>query len=132
MRRRILDTSVLIRHWSRRGGNSPADKTVQQARAWAAEVTTTFRSRAIVSPTYLEFVCGTTGADQLVLAEEYLAAFEVVDQWEIRPEDLEEARRLARRVPPDGRRRQLGDCLIRAIAKRLRYEVETFDRGFPR
>jgi predicted nucleic acid-binding protein len=38
---------------------------------------------------------------------------------------------LVRRVPPDGSRRQMGDCLIRAIADRLNAEVLTRDAGFP-
>ena len=40
------------------------------------------------------------------------------------------AKRLAERVPRDGRRRQLGDCLVQAIANRLRYEVFAIDTFF--
>jgi hypothetical protein len=34
-------------------------------------------------------------------------------------------------VPRNGKPRQLGDCLIRAIAARLKYDVQTVDGSFP-
>ena len=46
--------------------------------------------------------------------------------------DWQEAIRIARRVPRNRKPRQLGDCLIRAIANRLRYKVETLDADFPK
>jgi hypothetical protein len=49
MRQRILDTSVLISFWRRRGGQ-PAD--VEQARAWSGELIDLERTNAIVSPVY--------------------------------------------------------------------------------
>jgi predicted nucleic acid-binding protein len=58
--------------------------------------------------------------------------FRLADDGAVTMEDWEEARRLAVRVPRVGRPRQLGDCLIRAIANRLRLRVKTFDIGMPR
>jgi predicted nucleic acid-binding protein len=49
----------------------------------------------------------------------------------ILPEDWQEAIRIASRVPRSPAPRQLGDCLIRAIAHRLKYEVFTSDMNFP-
>jgi predicted nucleic acid-binding protein len=129
MRQRILDTSVLISFWRRRGGQ-PAD--IEQARAWSRELIDLERTHAIVSPVYLEFVCGARVRSELTLADAFLSSFDVKDGWEIRATDLNEARRIARRIPRDGRPRQLGDCLVKAIANRLRCDVVTRDEHFPR
>lgn len=47
-------------------------------------------------------------------------------------QDLDQARRVAERIPRDGKRRQLGDCLIGAMALHLNYDVVTLDRRFGR
>jgi predicted nucleic acid-binding protein len=129
MRQRILDTSFLISFWNRRGGQ-PDD--VEQARAWGYELVELERTNSIVSPVYLEFVCGARSQKDLIAAEAFLSSFDIRDGWDVRSADLNEARRIARRVPRDGRPRQLGDCLIKAIANRLRCEVVTRDERFPR
>lgn len=126
--RRILDTSVLISYWNSKGGR-PADAAVAQA--WATDVQRIHRSDAILSPVYLEFICGTQSSEELKLATAFLERFEVKDAWQIRREDLRKARQIAARVPRKRNRRQLGDCLIRALANRLRCEVVTSDQGFP-
>jgi predicted nucleic acid-binding protein len=124
----VLDTSVLIRHWHRSG--PPADE--KAARSAAEGLVRTQATGLILSVVYLEFVCGIGSRRELLLAEAFLAAFDVADGWEVRESDLREAHRLARRVPRDGRRRQLGDCLLRAMANRLRLSIRTLDSGFPR
>jgi predicted nucleic acid-binding protein len=85
---------------------------------------------ATVSPVIIEFLAGTTSANELMLARAYLDVFVVIDHQQTPPQDWQEAQRLAQRVPRDGRRRQLGDCLIRAIANRLKHEVISYDQGF--
>ena len=62
--------------------------------------------------------------------KKYLEAEKLVDRQNIPPADCQEAQRLSQRVRRDGKRRQLGDCLIRAIANRLNFDVLTNDEGF--
>ncbi|MEX0701908.1 MAG: PIN domain-containing protein [Planctomycetales bacterium] len=123
-----MDTSILLTHWH---GPRARRRTAEEARAWAEELVRIHRTSFIVSPVYLEFVCGAQSRGELMLAEAYLSVFEVKDNWEIRPEDLRQAARIARRVPADGSRRQFGDCLIRAMANRLKCAVLSFDARFP-
>jgi predicted nucleic acid-binding protein len=134
MRLLILDTNVLVEHW-RRSRIGRLDRfTTRDARSWAERLIELHATDAIVTPIYLEFICGARDARELVLIEEYLAAFRVVDRWDIRANDWKDAHRIARRVPlgTHPKPRDLGDCLIRAIARRLRYKVHTADLGFPR
>lgn len=104
--------------------------TVEAVATWARELIELHGTRAIVSPVLIEFLAGTSNATELRLAKAYLDPFEIVDQQRIPPQDWQEAVRLAQRVPRSGQRRQLGDCLIRSIANRLKYEVVTHDVGF--
>ena len=86
-----------------------------------------------MTPVYIEFVAGARTAVELELSRAYLAGLEIVDAGRILKEDWEKARQLAERVPRDGKPRQLGDCLIRAIALRLKYyDVLTADDSFPK
>jgi predicted nucleic acid-binding protein len=85
----------------------------------------------LVTPVVIEFLAGVRGRHELELADKFLSEFAVLDDGNVVPSDWQEARRLARRVPQDGTRRQLGDCLIRAIANRLRADVLTLDEDFP-
>jgi predicted nucleic acid-binding protein len=132
MERKALDASVLITHWHSRCVPPLRARQPAEARKWAKELIKLRKSDAIVTPVYLEFICGVTSVHELNLARAYLAEFRLVDDGRILAEDWEDAQRLAARVPRDGTRRQLGDCLIRAIANRLRYDVDTFDAAFPR
>ena len=70
-----------------------------------------------------------TSGDEEALATRYLDGFDLLDGGEVRPQDWQVAERFARRVPPDGRRRQLGDCLILAVCERLRLRLRTSDTG---
>ena len=87
---------------------------------------------AIVTPVRLEFLAGTRSRDEQVLAEAYLGQFHVLDNGDVVKDDWLAAERIARRAPRDGKARDLGDCMIRAIAERLRYEVRTSDTAFPK
>jgi predicted nucleic acid-binding protein len=78
------------------------------------------------------FIAGIQSSSEMELARSYLAEFEIVDEGRILEEDWEHAKRLAARVPRDGKPRQLGDCLIRAIAIRLKCEVRSLDTRFQR
>lgn len=81
-----------------------------------------------MTPVVVEFLAGVQSAGELALARAFLAQFTVIDSGRILPEDWEETERLAARVPRDGKPRHLGDCLIRALAKRLKYDIDTDDR----
>jgi predicted nucleic acid-binding protein len=132
MAKKVLETSVLLHHWGQSGGNSPASRTVDEAKNWGKELVRLHGTDAIVTPVYLEMVVGVQSAHQLDLMRAFLGEFRIIDNWNVTPEDWKEARRIGERVPRDGHRRQLGDCLIRAIANRLRHDVIAFDRRFAR
>src|SRR5438874_6386477 len=116
MRRVVLDSALLIAHWNRcRQG--PLDQYSEaDVAGWARKLITIERSSAVVTPVVLELVCGATSKHGLRLTRAYLREFKVIDKGTILDEDWEEAQRLAGRVPRSGKPRDLGDCLIRAIA----------------
>ena len=131
MLKRILDTCVLLAYWKRRTAASDSP-TVADVERWAQELAEIHQGNAIVTPVYVEFIAGTRDSSEQHLAEAFLAQFEILDKGEISRQDWDETRRIAKRIPPRGKPRQLGDCLIRAIANRLKHEVVTADTGFPR
>jgi len=128
-RRKVLDTSVLIAHWRHRKGQ--ALTSTKKAALLAKDLIRFQQIKSIFTPTYIEFVCGVPSQRELQLARSFLAEFDIVDLGQVSKQDWLEARRLAERVPRSGKKRQLGDCLIRAIANRLRYDVATLDASFP-
>lgn len=130
-RRGLFDTSILIDHWNRRSHPVVRRWTAKDARAWARELSSLRQTRATVTPAALEFLCGATTERELELYLEYLKGFELIDRGNITISDWNEAERIAKRIPRKPRRRQLGDCLIRAIANRLKYDVISTDNYFP-
>lgn len=129
----VLDTNVLIDHWRRCRGKRPiAEFTVRSVVDWAGELIELRGTDAIVTPIWIEFIARGRGEHEINLSLAFLGEFEIVDEGKITDEDWQEAARLAKRVPRSGKPRQLGDCLIRAICKRLRLEVWGYDQGFPR
>jgi predicted nucleic acid-binding protein len=132
MPRRVLDTNILINHWGdATRGVQLRDVKRDRAARWGRELAGLQNTNLILTPIYIEFVCGNATAHELQLARAYLGAFEIADGGTIHARDWIEARRIAERVPRDGRRRQLGDCLIRAICDRLNLEVFTAEKRFP-
>ncbi len=132
MSRRVLDTNILVSYWGyRRQGRRYEDIQTSDARSWAQALIKFYRGDAIVTPIYIEYLAGQPTARAVGLAEAYLGEFEVIDQGSILDEDWEDAIRIARRIPPLGNLRQMGDCLIRAICNRLNHEVISTDSGFP-
>jgi hypothetical protein len=91
MAKKILDTSVLLHHWSRSGGNSPADRTVDEAKGWGKELAGLHDTDAIVTPVYLEMVVGVVSAHQLDLMRAFLGHFRIIDNGNLTPEDWKEA-----------------------------------------
>ncbi|MDB5330059.1 MAG: hypothetical protein JWP03_1210 [Phycisphaerales bacterium] len=132
MAKRALDTNILINHWLRVSkGCRPREIDARQAGRWGRELMELQRAGAILTPIYIEYVCGQGSAHEVNLARTYLKPFEIADEGHILPKDWENARKIAERVPRDGLRRQLGDCLIRAICVRLNLEFITAERRFP-
>ena len=132
MPRRVLDTCTLINHWrTKRRLWDRRPLTPRVAVKWARDLVRIQHTNAIVSPVYIEFVCGGTTKQEVELSRSFLDEFDIVDEGRILPEDWTEARRIAERVPRNARPRQLGDCLIRAICNRLHLDVLTDDTGFP-
>ena len=133
MPRMILDTNVLVEYWRRRrAGRALEGVSEVEVETWARDLIAVEQTDAIVSPVLIEFAGGIRDAHEMKLVRTFLEPFTVVDRGRILISDWAEARRLAERVPPNHRPRDLGDCLIRAIARRLKHEVRTFDRGMPR
>jgi hypothetical protein len=124
----------LIQYWHHRLSKSKKNVgrlAILEAVDWARDVTEKYGTQAIVTPVFIEFVAGTRGEHELKVARAFLGEFRIADEGAILYEDWITARRFAERIPRDAKPRQLGDCLIRAIAKRLRRDVISLDRGFP-
>jgi predicted nucleic acid-binding protein len=132
MARRVLDTNILINFWNTKvRGKRLRDFKRADAMRWGNELIKLQGTDAILTPIYLEYVCGEGHAHAVTLARAYLQPFDLVDEGRILEQDWDEAKRIAQRVLPDNSPRQMGDCLIRAICKRLHIEIFTADRRFP-
>ena len=141
--RRILDSNVLIQYIRRLSNRAQSSK--RDAIRHAQILIEQKKTNCIVSPIVIEVLAGTLNGEDLAFHEAFLGQFEVIDNGEIPRDDWEKAKRFARPVivPKSGRRRprrqmrpspttparQLGDCLILAIARRLDCDVVTEDRG---
>jgi predicted nucleic acid-binding protein len=133
MPRLILDTSVLIRHWHNSRAGRPLEQIAEdEVPSWARLLIDLENTNATLTPILIEFLCGIGDRTEMRLARIYLEPFAAIDKGKVLVSDWKEARRMAERVPPNRRPRGLGDCLIRAIANRLKYDVRTFDTGMPR
>lgn len=132
MPRRVLDTNILINHW----GDATRGLRVRHLRRehavrFGRHLANLRDADSILTPIYLEYVCGRGSAHEVALARSYLSVFKIADGANVLPADWVEARRIAERVPHDGLRRQLGDCLIRALCNRLHLELLTAEKRFP-
>ncbi len=133
MAKRLLDTSVLVGYWNRRLGSRAASGiSADEAQQCADELIAFHDADAIATPVYVEFIAGARNAHELRSFTRFLSRFRIVDQGNIPAADWSATERLARRVPRSGKPRHLADCLIAAIAKRLKYEVRTLDKDFPK
>ncbi|HVS69813.1 MAG TPA: PIN domain-containing protein [Phycisphaerae bacterium] len=126
----MLDTSILLSYWNHRQRGHKRQLTDALVERWAEELIELHGTDAILTPIYIEVIVGTTTSGDLRLWEAFLAKFTCIDQWNILPDDWKEAVRFAKRIPRQTRKRKLGDCLIRAICKRLRYETVSHDKDF--
>ncbi|MBX6313108.1 MAG: type II toxin-antitoxin system VapC family toxin [Isosphaeraceae bacterium] len=130
MPKRVLDTNILITHFHLL---RPLDgKGPGEAEDWARALIRDKASDAIVSPVEVEFLCGVLDEHERELREAYLRPFKVIDEHRTLPQDWQEARRLAKHPGFQASPRDLGDCLIVAIAERLKHVVVTLDKGLLR
>src|SRR5437762_2744634 len=110
MPRRVLDTNILINFWGRKRGERRATEIdIDEATEWAEELIGLHGTNALVTPIYIEYLCGKGSEHEIDLARAFLEPFDLVDEGRILPEDWEDAKRIASRVPRDGSRRQMGD-----------------------
>lgn len=132
MSARVLDTNVLISFWKRNQAQLKAIPSPAVAREWGEWLAAQHEQSGVLTPIYLEFICGCASAQELAAAEAYLACFDNFDGGRILEIDWQMAERSARRITRDGKPRHLVDCLIAAIARRLKKEVFTLEASFPR
>jgi predicted nucleic acid-binding protein len=144
MKKRAFDTNILVTQL--RKLRPFEEKTPADAESLARALIAAEESDAIVTPVEIEVLAGVRDRHELELTESFLNSFRVIDQRRILPADWEEARRLAKHIPrpyrpPKGRGsaqtrvaepRDLGDCLITAITRRLNHDVMTADKGLRR
>ena len=135
---RLADTSFLVAFWrdrARKSGfgerlahdNTPSRAQVRQ---WASTFVGRYPDAVIASPVRIEFLAGATNRTELDRYRLFLESLDIVDGGRISIEEWKTAEDLAVRVPRDGQKRQLGDCLIEAIARRHRLETLTSDQRF--
>ncbi|HMP08501.1 MAG TPA: PIN domain-containing protein [Lacipirellulaceae bacterium] len=127
MARRILDTNILVSYWNKRFHEHKRPCAIEDARGWARELIKTMGSNAIVSPVQIEVLAGTTTHEKLQLTRAFLGEFAVLDEGRISLADWQAARNYAERIPQNAKPRDLGDCLIHALADRLHLEVLSGD-----
>ena len=141
MASRILDTNVLIGRWHRcRKGRKIEDCTLTDAREWGRRIS---MDGDIILPVRIEFLVCAKTEHECRLYEEYLRQFGEADNRRILAVDWEVAESIAKGIrkprPARGRgivsrrttARDFGDCLIRAVCRRLRREIVIDDREFP-
>jgi len=120
MPRNILDTSVLIRVWKLELSKLKSPLTESLASRWGQSLREFYEPAFVLTPIAIEFLAGSHSSDDLLMYRAFLSPFQLLDRAEILAEDWEQAKRFAERIPKDGKPRQLGDCIIAAIARRLR------------
>ena len=128
---RVLDTNVLLKKWAHDG---LFRRTVKEAviRESARELINLYDSDLIITPVEIELLAGTRNQDELRRMRIFVGEFRLADGGRITQDDWEKAKQIAQRVPADARqsgyRRQLCDCLFRAVCARLNFDPFTFDK----
>jgi predicted nucleic acid-binding protein len=132
MSRSLLDTSVLVSYWHRHKSKLKSPVTTSIAQSWGQALRDFYSPSVLATPIVIEFLAGSHRKEELDLYRAFLHPFEIIDRGEISADDWKMAKRLAERIPRDGKPRQLGDCIIAAIADRFNCDLESFDLGFPK
>ena len=126
----ILDTSVLVAFWRKCRAGLRRELTTAVAQSWARNLMRLYENPAIVTPVSVEFLAGVCDGRELRATQAFLNEIPCADAGSIPKRDWQEAIRVAQRIPRKPHPRQMGDCLIRAIANRLKHQVVTIDRKF--
>ncbi|MGL6097232.1 MAG: PIN domain-containing protein [Fimbriiglobus sp.] len=129
---RVIDTNKLIPRWRGTRPSPGPVRSAESARAAARTWLSLSPNDGILTPVRVEFLAGIRDKDELQWADVFLAEFVLFDGGRVLPEDWQEAERLARRVPRDGRPRGTLDCVILAICNRLNLGFSSDDTGLPR
>ncbi len=124
---RLLDTNILIKYWKRKQLWKQPKNAIRRS---AKELAELYEADGILTPIYIEMMVGTTSEKEVELTKEFLGELKILDEGRILADDWKHAERYAARVLRSGGRRQLGDCLIKAIADRLNYDVVSDDKFF--
>lgn len=112
MRRKVLDTTILIAHWRRRRSGRPlAQIDEAEVEIWARQLIKIEQSDATVTPVLLEFLCGIGDRQEMMLARAFLKQFKAIDDSRTLKQDWQRAQRLAERVPASRRPRDLGPAV---------------------
>jgi predicted nucleic acid-binding protein len=132
VRGKIFDTNKLIKQWRQSRKRPLVDYSKADAESWAKELIEIYKTNFILTPVYLEVVGGVVDRHEMELIKAFLNVFLILDEGRIKPEDWTKARQLAERISIGSRPRGAIDCLIKAIAIRLRCDILTDDGGMPR
>jgi predicted nucleic acid-binding protein len=123
--RRILDTSELCSYWNHRSSALAGHPSPETAKAWPQALCELHDTKVIVTPVWVEFIAGARSKPELDAYRAYLSVFDLIDDGRVSEEDWKQAKRLAGRIPRDGKPGQLGDCLIAALAIRFGCAVKS-------
>ena len=108
MPRSLLDTSVLVSYWHRHKAKLKSQVTINIAQSWGKALREFYSPSVLATPIVIEFLAGSHRKEELDLYRAFLEPFEVVDRGEITAGDWKMAKRLAERIPRDGKPRQPG------------------------
>ena len=131
MRRRVIDTNVVIGLWRGQLLAPGRVRSKDDADRAAAEWLRLYPRDGIVTPVRLEFLGGALSRDGVELPDYFLGRFPLFDGGVVLPQDWDAALRLARRVPRAPAPRGALDCLIRAVCDRLGLELRSDDGAMP-
>ncbi|MFO0964694.1 MAG: hypothetical protein U0793_03780 [Gemmataceae bacterium] len=129
MSRRVLDTGAHF-FWARYTGKDALSLLGRRVE-WAKELIDLRNSNTIVTPVLVEFLCGARTNTERELFRAFLAPFQILDNREVAPDDWDCTQKYAERIPRDGKPRELGDCLIKALAEKYRRSVDSLETRFP-
>lgn len=128
MPRRVADSSYLISFW--RSNNLGQLRDENAVREKAREFQALYRCEHVLTPVVIEMLAGVMSNKELKYTRAFLDEFEVADKGKVTELDWKNAKVLAERFGAVRKPRQLGDCLIKAIADRIGYDVDSGDLFF--
>jgi predicted nucleic acid-binding protein len=126
-----LDTCELSARFDESKGEGRLHEyTEADAKRWADDLIKFWKTNVIATPVAIELLARARNAHELRMYRAYLSKFRDVDEGRILATDWEEAANKAARIPSDGRCRDLVDCLLLALERRLNLRFITRDKRF--